>query len=70
MGPAGVGSVDVGYAVIAKLGAGGVGEVCCAHDTKLDLDRDVVLKVLRMQDVACPDMRAVHLVDGAGHWVQ
>jgi len=24
----------------------------------------------RMQDVACTDMRAVHLVDGAGHWVQ
>ena len=24
----------------------------------------------RMQEVACTDMRAVHLVDGAGHWVQ
>ena len=24
----------------------------------------------RMRDVACTDMRAVHLVDGAGHWVQ
>jgi len=24
----------------------------------------------RMQEVACTDMRSVHLVDGAGHWVQ
>ena len=24
----------------------------------------------RMQQSACTDMRAVHLVDGAGHWVQ
>ena len=24
----------------------------------------------RMQEGACTDMRAVHLVDGAGHWVQ
>jgi pimeloyl-ACP methyl ester carboxylesterase len=24
----------------------------------------------RMQEAACTDMRAVHLVDGAGHWVQ
>ena len=24
----------------------------------------------RMQNEACTDMRAVHLVDGAGHWVQ
>ncbi len=24
----------------------------------------------RMQEVACTDMRAAHLVDGAGHWVQ
>ncbi len=24
----------------------------------------------RMQEVACTDMRAVHLVEGAGHWVQ
>jgi len=24
----------------------------------------------RMQEQACTDMRAVHLVDGAGHWVQ
>jgi len=24
----------------------------------------------RMQDEACTDMRGVHLVDGAGHWVQ
>jgi len=24
----------------------------------------------RMQKIACTDMRAVHLVDGAGHWVQ
>jgi pimeloyl-ACP methyl ester carboxylesterase len=23
-----------------------------------------------MQEQACTDMRAVHLVDGAGHWVQ
>ena len=24
----------------------------------------------RMQDIACTDMRSVHLVEGAGHWVQ
>ena len=24
----------------------------------------------RMQEVACTDMRSVHLVEGAGHWVQ
>ena len=24
----------------------------------------------RMQEIACTDMRSVHLVDGAGHWVQ
>ena len=24
----------------------------------------------RMQETACTDMRAVHLVNGAGHWVQ
>ena len=23
-----------------------------------------------MQNEACTDMRAVHMVDGAGHWVQ
>jgi pimeloyl-ACP methyl ester carboxylesterase len=26
--------------------------------------------VERMQKTACTDMRGVHLVDGAGHWVQ
>ena len=24
----------------------------------------------RMQNEACTDMRGVHMVDGAGHWVQ
>ena len=24
----------------------------------------------RMQDTACTDMRGVHIVEGAGHWVQ
>jgi len=24
----------------------------------------------RMQESACTDMRGVHMVDGAGHWVQ
>ncbi len=24
----------------------------------------------RMQEVACTDMRGVHMIDGAGHWVQ
>jgi pimeloyl-ACP methyl ester carboxylesterase len=24
----------------------------------------------RMQDSACTDMRGVHMIDGAGHWVQ
>jgi pimeloyl-ACP methyl ester carboxylesterase len=23
-----------------------------------------------MQDSACTDMRGVHMIDGAGHWVQ
>jgi pimeloyl-ACP methyl ester carboxylesterase len=24
----------------------------------------------RMQHTACTDMRGIHLIDGAGHWVQ
>jgi pimeloyl-ACP methyl ester carboxylesterase len=24
----------------------------------------------RMQDSVCTDMRGVHMIDGAGHWVQ
>jgi pimeloyl-ACP methyl ester carboxylesterase len=23
-----------------------------------------------MQETACTDMRGVHMIDGAGHWVQ
>ena len=34
----------------------------CSHQSPGALER--------MQNEACTDMRAVHMVDGAGHWVQ
>ena len=44
------------YAVTAKIGAGGMGEVYRARDTKLD--RDVALKVLPEAFTADPDRLA------------
>ena len=44
------------YSVIAKIGAGGIGEVYRARDTKLD--RDVALKVLPQAFTDNPDRLA------------
>ena len=54
-------SLEVGttlgpYAVTAKIGQGGMGEVYQARDTKLD--RDVALKVLREAFTSDPDRLA------------
>ena len=44
------------YVIVDKLGAGGMGEVYRAHDTKLD--RDVALKVLPAGTFSDPAARA------------
>jgi serine/threonine protein kinase len=44
------------YSVTAKIGAGGMGEVCQARDTKLN--RDVSLKVLPEAFTSDPDRPA------------
>ena len=52
----GVGSRLGPYSVTAKIGEGGMGEVCRARDTKLD--RDVALKVLPQAFTEDPDRLA------------
>src|SRR3954469_17112125 len=44
------------YEIVGPLGAGGMGEVYRARDTRLD--RTVAIKVLNSQLVASPELRA------------
>jgi serine/threonine protein kinase len=50
------------YRIVSKLGAGGMGEVYLAHDTKLD--RKVALKMLR-EELAVDDERMRRFVQEA-----
>jgi serine/threonine-protein kinase len=56
-----LGQVISHYEVVAKLGAGGMGEVFEAHDTLLH--RTVALKVLPPDKVADPERRARFLIE-------
>jgi serine/threonine protein kinase len=58
------------YEIVRPIGAGGMGEVCCARDTKLN--RDVAIKMLPTDLAARPDaiarfQREAHAVAALSH---